>query len=78
MALQIKEHNLVPEHSLLNSSEKDSLLQEYHVVQKDLPKILAEDPAIAHLGAKAGDVIKIVRKSQSAGDSVYFRGVING
>ena len=43
---------------------------------KQLPKILLTDPALENQDAKIGDVIKITRKSQTAGYSTYYRIVV--
>jgi len=42
-----------------------------------LPKILSTDSAISHLDVEEKDVIKIIRKSSTAGTSTFYRGVIN-
>jgi len=42
------------------------------------PKILKSDPVVNILGAKIGDLIKIIRKSETAKESVYYRVVIEG
>ena len=73
----IRKHHLVPEHTKLNDKEKKELLEKYHVSLKELPKISKKDPAIDHLNVKEGDVIKIIRKSQTAGEAIFYRGVIN-
>ena len=73
----IKKHNLVPEHSKLNDKEKKELLDKYHISLKELPKINKKDPSIQHLNPKEGEVIKITRKSKTAGEAIFFRGVIN-
>ena len=44
---------------------------------KELPKIVKGDPAIRPLNAKAGDVIKIIRKSPTKGVAIFHRGVVN-
>ncbi len=67
------EHALVPEHIKLNQSEKQALLKQYGVTENELPRILKKDPAIAHLNVEEGDVIKIIRKSQASGESVFYR-----
>jgi DNA-directed RNA polymerase subunit H len=77
MSSDITKHHLVPKHTKLNDSEKDKLLQELNINSAQLPKIIAEDPAIVHLGIKAGDVIKIERESKTAGISIYYRVVID-
>lgn len=71
-------HDLVPKHELLNEKDKEELLKQYGIELKQLPRILVSDPAIKELGAKVGDVVKIVRKSETAGEYKYFRVVIKG
>lgn len=62
----------------MNDAEKKEILEQYRVTLKELPKILATDPIAEHLKAKAGDIIKIIRSSRTAGESVYYRVVIRG
>jgi len=75
--MDVTRHVLVPEHTKLSAKEKDELLKTHGVAFASLPKIQREDPAIAHLQVKDGDVIKIVRKSATAGESIFYRGVLN-
>ncbi|MFT4312825.1 MAG: DNA-directed RNA polymerase subunit H [Candidatus Woesearchaeota archaeon] len=74
---EIKRNVLVPEHIKLSENEKKVILDKHGIEFIALPKISIKDPAIQHLNAKDGDVIKIVRMSSTAGKSVFFRGVIN-
>ncbi len=74
---QLKRNVLVPEHIKLSENEKKVLYDMHGITFIALPKITAKDPAIQHLDAKDGDVIKIVRLSPTAGKSVFFRGVLN-
>jgi len=73
----IKNHILIPEHIKLSESEKKELLEKYHISVNELPKINSNDPAILDMKTKAGDIIKIIRKSSTAGESAYYRAVIN-
>jgi DNA-directed RNA polymerase subunit H len=73
----IKTHSLVPEHILLSEKEKNALFETYSIAFKDLPKIFLKDPAIRDMKLKSGDVIKIVKKSKTAGNADYYRGVIS-
>ena len=41
-----------------------------------IPLILVNDPGIMRLGVKPGDMIKITRKSATAGESFYYRYVV--
>ena len=73
----VKTHILVPEHGKLSDKEKKDLLETNHISLKELPKIKKNDPAIEGLNVKEGDVIKITRKSPTAGQSIFYRGVVN-
>ena len=70
------DHELVPEHSKLSEKDAKELLKTYNVTIREFPKILISDPAIAHLKVKEGDIIKISRKSRTAGQIVFYRGVV--
>jgi DNA-directed RNA polymerase subunit H len=73
----IEKHDLIPKHAVASEKEKKALFEKYQVTIKELPKMMKNDPAIRSLGAKVGDLIKITRNSSTAGESVYYRGVIN-
>ena len=74
--IDIFENELVPKHEILNEGEKNKLLEKLNISSKQLPKILASDPAVKMIGAKKGDIIKITRRSQTAGTYYYYRLVI--
>ena len=79
--LDIRSHSLVPEHILLSEEEKRSILEKYQISIDNLPKILITDPAILLLGTpdrpvKPGDVMKIIRRSPTAGTAIAFRVVV--
>ncbi len=73
----VSQHGLVPKHTKLSDKEKEELLAAYQITSKELPKIKKNDPGIAHLEVKEGDVIKIVRASMTAGETIFYRGVVN-
>ena len=74
---KVENHSLVPKHSKLSDKEKKDLLEKYNITIKELPRIFKKDAAIKDLSVKSGDIIKIVRKSPTAGESVFYRCVIN-
>jgi len=76
--VDISKHKLVPKHTILNENEKAELLKKYKINVNQLPRILATDAMVKELDAKMGDVIKIVRESQTAGSATYFRVVVKG
>lgn len=75
--VSVANHVLIPEHQKLGDKDKQELFEKYHIAIRDLPKILLTDPAIQQLNVKPGDVIKIIRKSPTAGEAIFYRGVVN-
>ena len=69
-------HMLVPKHEIITKEEAEQVLEKYHCKAIELPLIFVNDPAIVGLGVKPGDMIKITRKSATAGESFYYRYVI--
>jgi len=78
MVFKVSDHILVPEHKKLSKEEKKELLDRYNITTKELPKIIKGDAALEHLSADAGDVIRIERKSPTAGKTTYYRVVTRG
>ena len=76
MKFRLQDHILVPKHELLSKEEAEELLKILGVRKEDLPKIRADDPIAKEIGAKPGDIIRIVRESKTAGKSVVYRLVI--
>ncbi len=72
----IFKHELVPKHEILSKEEVEELLEKYRIKPYQIPRIKASDPATKMIGAKPGDVIKIIRKSPTAGRSVAYRYVV--
>lgn len=73
LRVNITHHILVPQHILLSTDEKQRLLQRYHMRESQLPRILSSDPIARYMGLKQGQVVKIVRPSESAGRSIFYR-----
>ncbi|NHJ40221.1 MAG: DNA-directed RNA polymerase subunit H [Asgard group archaeon] len=69
-------HDLVPEHIICPDDELNALLKKYNIQRRHLPKILANDPAVKAIGAKPGQVVKIYRNSNVAGESIAYRLVV--
>jgi DNA-directed RNA polymerase subunit H len=70
-------HFLVPKHEKLTKEEAEMVFSTFKMNFDQLPKILVTDAAIEFLSPKVGEVIKVTRKSATAGESVFYRGVVN-
>ncbi len=70
------EHELVPQHTILSKKEIEELLVRYRIKPYQLPSIRASDPVVLGIEAKPGDVLKIVRRSSTAGEIVVYRHVV--
>ena len=70
-----QEHSLVPKHEVLDEKGVEQLLEKYDIDPTNLPTILGTDAALKGLGAVRGDIIKISRKSPTAGSTVFYRRV---
>ncbi len=72
----VPDHVYVPKHEIMTKKEAEEVLEKYNCKPTELPLIFVNDPAIIGLGVKPGDVIKIKRKSPTAGESMYYRYVV--
>jgi len=73
--VDVSQHELVPEHSVLPDDEVEAVLAEYDIDRTDLPKIKRKDPALPD-DAEPGDVIEIVRNSRTTETAIVYRLVI--
>ncbi|KYK26499.1 hypothetical protein AYK20_03595 [Thermoplasmatales archaeon SG8-52-1] len=74
--LEIMSHKLVPFHMIISDKERDELLQKIDFTPDQLPKILNTDPVSVSIGAKPGQILKIIRKSRTAKEAVAYRLVV--
>ena len=74
--VDVSQHELVPDHVLLDDDEVDEVLAEYDVKRTNLPKIKRTDPALPD-EAEVGDVVKIGRNSRTTEDAVVYRLVVS-
>ena len=72
----VPDHIYVPKHEIISKKEAEEVLQNFNCKPTELPLIFVNDPAIIGLGVKPGDMIKITRKSSTAGESIYYRYVV--
>ncbi len=73
--VDVSQHELVPEHTVVDDEALDNVLEEYNIGRTDLPKIKRADPALPD-DAEIGDVIEIVRNSRTTDQAVVYRLVV--
>ena len=73
MKIDIQDHMLVPKHEIMTEEEISEEFSDVDYDFKDLPKIRANDPVVEAIGAEPGNVLRITRESQTAGEFVTYR-----
>ena len=74
-------HELVPEHTLLSEKEANEVIKQLKISADQLPKIRKDDPVLKILEMVEGEIsegriVRIKRKSESAGVSIVYRMVV--
>ena len=75
-SFKIFDHDFVSKHELLTSEEREKILAEYKIQPYQLPRIRSSDPAVIAVGGNPGDIVKVIRNSQTAGKYVAYRYVV--
>jgi len=74
----IANHIYQPKHEILPKDLAEEVLRKFNARPSQLPYITTTDKGIEDLDVRPGDIIKITRKSPTAGESVYYRYVVEG
>lgn len=72
----IPSKDIIPEHRLLNSDEKDELTQV--IDSKNLKKIFTTDMMSRYFNAKVNDIFRINRMNTTSGNGIDYRVVVPG
>mmetsp|Transcript_29145 Transcript_29145/g.71105 ORF Transcript_29145/g.71105 Transcript_29145/m.71105 type:complete len:147 (-) Transcript_29145:344-784(-) len=77
LLINITKHRYVPKHTILTSKEKQALLKKYQLKETQLPRMNKRDAISRFYGLKHGQVVKISRKSETAGRYITYRIVLD-
>lgn len=77
MAMDVRDHEAVPEHRKMDEEEVEELLEKYDTSKEKLPEIERTDAALKQMDVEEGDVIHIRRDSPTAGKTDYYRVVVD-
>ena len=73
---KVTDHVWVPKHEILTDEQKKELLTQFNATEDQFPYLFLIDPVVREIGAKAGDMVKISRTSDTAGETTYYRYVV--
>lgn len=74
LQFNILNHNLVPNHRIMNDNEVIAIMEKYNILSlEQLPEINRFDPVAKLIGIKPKEVCEIKRPSKSAIESYYYR-----
>ncbi len=76
--IKIVDHIYQPTHKILSKEDAELVFKKFNSKPSQLPYIMSSDKGIQGLDAQPSDIIKITRKSSTAGESVYYRYVVEG
>jgi DNA-directed RNA polymerase subunit H (RpoH/RPB5) len=74
--VKVTDHVLVPKHEIVSEEEKKQVLAHYNATEDQFPFLFSTDPVAREIGAKPGDMVKISRISDTAGEATYYRYVV--
>ena len=67
-----------PSPSALNydKNNQQQILKQYGIVKEQLPKVRSSDPAVKVINGQPGQVVKVIRRSPTAGTATAYRLIV--
>lgn len=78
LIINLVDHIAVPQHIPLDPSETQKILEEYCAKKRNLPKMFVTDKIARYYNMKPGQMCRIIRPSETAGNAISYRLVIRG
>ena len=78
LMINLIDYVFVPRYEKLNEYSDDfiNFRDIYHCKKRNIPKLLVTDPLARYYGLKRGDIVRIIRASETTGLSSYYRLVV--
>ena len=75
LQFDITTHRKVPLHRILSTDEKKAFQEKFHIQTPatQMPLIDSQDPMALWIGAIPGDIVEVMRRSETAGGTPYYR-----
>jgi hypothetical protein len=75
LQFDITTHRKVPPHRILSTDEKKAFQEKFHIQTPatQMPLIDSQDPMALWIGAIPGDIVEVMRRSETAGGTPYYR-----
>ncbi|KAG6414151.1 hypothetical protein SASPL_126869 [Salvia splendens] len=73
LLVNITKHELKPKHQVLTDAEKEKLLKQYSIEEKQLPRMLQKDAIARYYGLEKGQVVKVTYSGELTQLHVTYR-----
>jgi DNA-directed RNA polymerase subunit H (RpoH/RPB5) len=71
--IEFPKHEIMDKHEIVPATELDQLLFDLKTDKSKLPKMLSKDTGAIWIGARAGQVVRVYRTSETAGTAIAYR-----
>lgn len=78
LMINLIENTLVPRYEILDHETDDfkKFCEQYQCKKRNIPKLYANDPMARYYNLKRNDIVRVIRPSETSGQSAFYRLVI--